>query len=213
MARPKYRTLDRVWRQRIQRQASSGLSMAAFCRRAGVLPPAHSTKLERTAQGSATFRLSPATPISFASHRIRSPANSALFLAMALRWSYPTKCDFAFTHRPSPNGWAALWPYSLAFHTRRPRDDHAPLSHQDLSLHAAHRLAQELRWPHRSGSRSASARTRLPAISSSSSIAAGIESRSFTLTANWLAIWYKRLEAGSFQTPPNFDPDGVELQP
>jgi hypothetical protein len=33
MARPKDPELDRVWRQRIQRQASSGLSMAEFCRR------------------------------------------------------------------------------------------------------------------------------------------------------------------------------------
>jgi transposase len=28
-----------------------------------------------------------------------------------------------------------------------------------------------------------------------------------------LAIWYKRLEAGSFQMPPTMTPDGVELQP
>jgi transposase len=28
-----------------------------------------------------------------------------------------------------------------------------------------------------------------------------------------LAIWYKRLEAGSFEMPRTADPDGVELQP
>ena len=28
-----------------------------------------------------------------------------------------------------------------------------------------------------------------------------------------LAIWYKRLEAGSFQMPPTMTQDGVELQP
>ena len=36
MARPKDPNLDRAWRQRIHRQASSGLSMAAFCRREGL---------------------------------------------------------------------------------------------------------------------------------------------------------------------------------
>jgi transposase-like protein len=36
MARPKDPELDRVWRQRIQRQASSGLSIAEFCRRQGI---------------------------------------------------------------------------------------------------------------------------------------------------------------------------------
>jgi transposase-like protein len=38
MARPKDPELDRVWRQRIQRQAFSGLSMAEFCRRQGISP-------------------------------------------------------------------------------------------------------------------------------------------------------------------------------
>jgi transposase len=27
-----------------------------------------------------------------------------------------------------------------------------------------------------------------------------------------LAIWYKRLEAGSFEMPPTAEPDGIELQ-
>ena len=38
MARPQDPELDRVWRQRIRRQASSGLSMAEFCRRQGISP-------------------------------------------------------------------------------------------------------------------------------------------------------------------------------
>jgi transposase-like protein len=38
MARPNDPNLDRAWLQRIQRQASSGLSMAAFCRREGLSP-------------------------------------------------------------------------------------------------------------------------------------------------------------------------------
>jgi transposase-like protein len=36
MARPKDPELEPVWRQRIQRQASSGLSIAEFCRRQGI---------------------------------------------------------------------------------------------------------------------------------------------------------------------------------
>jgi transposase-like protein len=36
MARPKDPNLDRAWRQRIQRHASSGLSIAAICRREGL---------------------------------------------------------------------------------------------------------------------------------------------------------------------------------
>lgn len=36
MARPKDPELDCVWRQRIRRQVSSGLSMAEFCRREGI---------------------------------------------------------------------------------------------------------------------------------------------------------------------------------
>ena len=38
MARPKDPELDRVWRQRIRRQASGGLSMAEFCRLQGISP-------------------------------------------------------------------------------------------------------------------------------------------------------------------------------
>lgn len=36
MARPKDPDLERAWRQRLQRQAASGLSIAAFCAREGV---------------------------------------------------------------------------------------------------------------------------------------------------------------------------------
>lgn len=36
MARPKDPNLERVWRQRLQRQTSSGLSIPAFCAREGV---------------------------------------------------------------------------------------------------------------------------------------------------------------------------------
>jgi hypothetical protein len=36
MARPRDPKLDRTWRQRIQRQSVSGLSIAAFCRREGL---------------------------------------------------------------------------------------------------------------------------------------------------------------------------------
>ena len=36
MARPRDPNLDRTWRQRIQRQSASGLSIAAFCRREGL---------------------------------------------------------------------------------------------------------------------------------------------------------------------------------
>jgi hypothetical protein len=38
MARPKDPELERLWRQRFQRQAASGLSVAAFCAREGVSP-------------------------------------------------------------------------------------------------------------------------------------------------------------------------------
>jgi hypothetical protein len=36
MARPKDPNLERAWRQRLQRQSTSGLSIAAFCAREGV---------------------------------------------------------------------------------------------------------------------------------------------------------------------------------
>jgi hypothetical protein len=36
MARPKDPNLERAWRQRLQRQANSGLSISAFCAREGV---------------------------------------------------------------------------------------------------------------------------------------------------------------------------------
>jgi hypothetical protein len=36
MARPKDLALERVWRQRLHRQRSSGLSISAFCAREGV---------------------------------------------------------------------------------------------------------------------------------------------------------------------------------
>ena len=36
MARPKDPNLERAWRQRLQRQSSSGLSIPAFCAREGV---------------------------------------------------------------------------------------------------------------------------------------------------------------------------------
>ena len=36
MARPKDPNLERAWRQRLQRQSTSGLSIASFCAREGV---------------------------------------------------------------------------------------------------------------------------------------------------------------------------------
>ena len=36
MARPRDPSLERTWRQRLQRQSTSGLSIAAFCTREGV---------------------------------------------------------------------------------------------------------------------------------------------------------------------------------
>ena len=36
MARPKDPNLERLWRQRLQRQSTSGLSISAFCAREGI---------------------------------------------------------------------------------------------------------------------------------------------------------------------------------
>jgi hypothetical protein len=50
MARPKDPNLERTWRQRLQRQASSGLSIPAFCAREGVSSASfHSWKRRLTA--------------------------------------------------------------------------------------------------------------------------------------------------------------------
>ena len=50
MARPKDPNLERTWRQRLQRQTSSGLSIPAFCAREGVSSASfHSWKRRLTA--------------------------------------------------------------------------------------------------------------------------------------------------------------------
>ena len=57
MARPKDPNLERVWRQRLQRQTSSGLSIPAFCSREGVSSASFHAWKRRL-----TTRLLPARP-------------------------------------------------------------------------------------------------------------------------------------------------------
>ena len=145
MARPKDPNLERAWRQRLRRQTSSGLSIAAFCAREGVSSASfHAWKRRLTAR-SLPARPEPPlfVPLHLDPHPHRSRSASS---AVGSRSSYPTRSDSASTPRPSPNGWDASSPHSPASHARRPPHDHAPLGRPDLPLHPAHRHAQGLRW-------------------------------------------------------------------
>jgi hypothetical protein len=59
MARPKDPILEHTWRQRLQRQASSHLSIAAFCAREGVSCSSFQAWRRRLAARSLPARLEP----------------------------------------------------------------------------------------------------------------------------------------------------------
>ena len=61
MARPKDPNLERAWRQRLQRQSTSGLSIAAFCAREGVSCASFQAWKRRLAARSLSAR--PAPPL------------------------------------------------------------------------------------------------------------------------------------------------------
>jgi hypothetical protein len=52
MARPRNPVLERVWRERLRRQATSGLSISAFCEREGVSSAAFYSWKRRLAERS-----------------------------------------------------------------------------------------------------------------------------------------------------------------
>ena len=59
MARPKDPDLERAWRQRLQRQSTSGLSISAFCAREGVSCASFQSWKQRLAARSLPARLEP----------------------------------------------------------------------------------------------------------------------------------------------------------
>ena len=62
MARPKDPDLESAWRQRLQRQSTSGLSISAFCAREGVSCSSFQSWKRRLAARSLPVRL-PSTPL------------------------------------------------------------------------------------------------------------------------------------------------------
>jgi transposase-like protein len=100
MARPKDPNLDRAWRQRIQRQTSSGLSMAAFCRREGVSARLFYAWRERLK--ARPHSAPPEPPLFVPLHPDSAPQQAAPVLGRGVEMELPHDVRLRFDAPPEP---------------------------------------------------------------------------------------------------------------
>jgi transposase-like protein len=101
MARPKDPNLDRTWLERIQRQASSGLSMAAFCRREGL-----SARLFYAWRGRLEARshsAPPDPPLFVPLRRNSRPQQAGLVPGLGVEMELPHEVRLRFDAPPEPD--------------------------------------------------------------------------------------------------------------
>jgi transposase-like protein len=100
MARPRDPNLDRTWRQCIQRQSASGLSIAAFCRREGVSPRLFYAWRDRL---KARLLPTPAEPPLFvAVQRDSTPRQADPVLGRGVELELPHEVRLRFDAPPEP---------------------------------------------------------------------------------------------------------------
>jgi hypothetical protein len=117
MARPRDPNLDRTWRQRIQRQRASGLSIAAFCRREG-----QSARLFYAWRVRLEARSLPAlaeAPLFVAVQRDSTPQQADPVLGRGVEMELPHEVRLRFDSPPEPE-WLGRVVASLA---GRPREE------------------------------------------------------------------------------------------
>jgi hypothetical protein len=120
MARPRDPNLDRTWRQRIQRQTASGLSIAAFCRREGL-----SARLFYAWRGRLEARSLPTPvepPLFIAVQRDAASHQADPHLGLGVEMELPHEVRLRFDSPPEPE-WVGRVVASLA---GLPREEATP---------------------------------------------------------------------------------------
>jgi hypothetical protein len=101
MARPKDPDLERAWRQRLQRQTSSGLSIAAFCFREGVSSASFRAWKRRLTTQSLPVR--PEPPLFVPLHLDSPPGLASAVLGCAVEIELPHHVRLRFDAPPEPD--------------------------------------------------------------------------------------------------------------
>lgn len=111
MARRKDLYLESVWRQRLQRQSTSGLSISAFCAQEGVSSTSFHTWKRRLAARSLPSR--PQPPLVVPLHLDPDPPPSAQPRFHGVEIELPHQVRLRFDSPPEPQ-WLALLVAALA---------------------------------------------------------------------------------------------------
>jgi len=100
MARPKDPNLERTWRQRLQRQSTSGLSISAFCAQEGVSSTSFQTWKRRLAARSLPPR--PQPPLFVPLHLDLEPPQAAQPHPHGVEIELPHQVRLRFDSPPEP---------------------------------------------------------------------------------------------------------------
>ena len=111
MARPKDPNLESVWRQRLQRQSTSGLSISAFCAQEGVSLTSFQTWKRRLAARSLPPR--PQPPLFVPLHLDPDPPQAAQPHLQGVEIELPHHVRLRFESPPEPQ-WLGLLVAALA---------------------------------------------------------------------------------------------------
>ena len=111
MARPKDPNLESVWRQRLQRQSTSGLSISAFCVQEGVSSTSFQTWRRRLAARSLTPR--PQPPLFVPLHLDPNPSQAGQAHFQGVEIELPHQVRLRFGSPPEPE-WLGLLVAALA---------------------------------------------------------------------------------------------------
>ena len=120
MARPKDPNLERLWRQRLQRQSTSGLSISAFCAQEGVSSTSFQTWKRRLAARPLPPR--PQPPLFVPLHLDPDPPQPAQPPLQGVEIELPHHVRLRFDSPPQPE-WLGLLVAAIA---RLPRQEATP---------------------------------------------------------------------------------------
>jgi hypothetical protein len=100
MARPKDPNLERIWRQRLQRQSNSGLSISAFCAQEGVSSTSFQAWKRRLAARSLPGRPDPLRFVPL--HLDPDPRQAASTPGQGVELELPHQVRLRFDSLPEP---------------------------------------------------------------------------------------------------------------